>query len=508
MPNSVAGGKGGKGGNGNTGSSSGGGGGGAGGYGLVSTIPGAVANLSLAATGGRGGDGGSAAYEGRGGAGGSGGIGVAFNGGSEFVNVDPGALITGGNGGTGGDIVAGGGGGIGGAGGAGGTGLTGNALTLENNGEIRGGSGGKGGTALVPNSNNGPGGQGGAGIVGSGLSIINSGIIAGGMNSAGTIQANAIQMSGSNNRLELRHGSQIDGNVVVSGGSNNTLALGGADSDSFDLSQIGAAAQYRGFDTFEKTGASTWTLTGTGAQNWTIDQGTLHGDTTSMAGNLTFATGAGTRSVEFDQASDGTYSGTISGDGELIKKGNSTLTLTGANTYTGMTQLFAGSSLRAGATNAFSAQSHHELALSSSLNLNDLGQEIGGLSGYGNVYLGSATLTTGGRNGSPTFDGSIQGTGGLSKIGTGSFTLRGTNTYSGLTQVLSGALEAGSTNTFAAQSTHEVHGGATLGLNDHGQTIGALTGGGVVKLGTATLTTGGNDGTTIFSGTIEGAGRW
>ena len=31
---------------------------------------------------------------------------------------------------------------------------------------------------------------------------------------------------------------------------------------SFDVSKIGAAAQYRGFGIFQKTGSSTWTLTG------------------------------------------------------------------------------------------------------------------------------------------------------------------------------------------------------------------------------------------------------
>ena len=52
----------------------------------------------------------------------------------------------------------------------------------------------------------------------------------------------------------------------------------------FDVSTIGAAQQYRGFSTFNKIGASVWQLTGTGAQNWNINGGTLIGDTNSLQG--------------------------------------------------------------------------------------------------------------------------------------------------------------------------------------------------------------------------------
>ena len=58
------------------------------------------------------------------------------------------------------------------------------------------------------------------------------------------------------------------------------------------------------------------------------------------------------------------------------------------------------------------------------------------------LYSGSATLTTGGLNTTEdSFGGVISGTGGLIKIGTGTMTLTGTNTYSGGTLVSAGMLQ-------------------------------------------------------------------
>jgi hypothetical protein len=75
------------------------------------------------------------------------------------------------------------------------------------------------------------------------------------------------------------------------------------------------------------------------------------------------------------------------------------------------------------------------------------GVTIGSLEGSGNVFLGGRNLTVGSNNMSTTFSGVIQdggiggGTGGsLTKIGTGTHTLSGANTYTGGTMVNAGAL--------------------------------------------------------------------
>jgi outer membrane autotransporter protein len=72
--------------------------------------------------------------------------------------------------------------------------------------------------------------------------------------------------------------------------------------------------------------------------------------------------------------------------------------------------------------------------------------------------------------------------GGLLKGGSGSLTLTGSNTYSGATVVLSGALRAGAVNTFSAASAMTVHSGATLDLAGYSQRIAGMTNAGVVSL--------------------------
>ena len=99
------------------------------------------------------------------------------------------------------------------------------------------------------------------------VSIFDAGVIVG---SGGT----AIQFAGSGNTLTLGAGYVISGLVDPSG--SNTLQLGGTGSDSFDLSSIGASAQYRDFTTFNVVGG-TWTVSGAGSaiSGWHVDGGAM-----------------------------------------------------------------------------------------------------------------------------------------------------------------------------------------------------------------------------------------
>jgi autotransporter-associated beta strand protein len=111
-------------------------------------------------------------------------------------------------------------------------------------------------------------------------------------------------------------------------------------------------------------------------------------------------------------------------------------------------------------------------------------------------------LTVGGDNTSPAaFAGVISGTGGLSKIGTGTQTLSGANTYQGNTVVSAGTLKLDATGTIANSTplsiangaTFDVSGKTSYDLTGVSLTIAAGSGGsGSFDAGTAALTFGGN----------------
>src|SRR6185437_5760181 len=223
------------------------------------------------------------------------------------------------------------------------------------------------------------------------------------------------------------------------------------------------------------------------------------------AGNVTLSAALTTGGNSDNNST--TYSGVMSGAGSLTKGGTGTLTLSGANTYTGATTVSAGT-LTAGIANSFGNGSDVSVASGAILNLNSFAQTIGSLAGAGNVTL-SAALTTGGNsnNNSTTYSGVMNGVGSLTKGGTGTLTLSGANTYTGATAVSAGTLQAGIANSFGNGSDVSVASGAILNLNSFAQTIGSLAGAGNVTL-SAALTTGGNsdNNSTTYSGVMSGVG--
>lgn len=260
---------------------------------------------------------------------------------------------------------------------------TSKAATITNYGTIRGGSAvagpgeaaivGRGASATpvtIYNLGTGvlEGGNGAAAITNSNfpstISIINSGTIRAGAGAASAISMSN-QAAGVNLILELQAGSQIIGNVhASSAGTNDVLRLGGTTDSSFDASSIGATAQYQGFDRFEKTGSSTWTLTGatTAVTPWRLVGGTLSiasdgslgatesglvfdGGTLQTTANFamtrTATVNAGGGTIETN--ADLTWSGAVTGSGALTKTGSATLNVTGDSSgFTGATTISEG----------------------------------------------------------------------------------------------------------------------------------------------------------------------
>ncbi|EJN2873720.1 autotransporter-associated beta strand repeat-containing protein [Salmonella enterica subsp. enterica serovar Techimani] len=283
----------------------------------------------------------------------------------------------------------------------------------------------------------------------------------------------------------------------------------------------------------EKSGDDTLTLSG--ANSYT--GGTLISSGTLVATNVD-ALGSGdvTDNATLELNTGGTFDNAISGSGQVVKSGDETLTLSGANSYTGGTLISSGtlvaSNVEALGTGDVTNDAVLELntggdfdnAISGSGQVVKSGDETLTLSGA-NSYTGGTTISGGTLvatnvealgtgdvtnnatlelNTGGTFDNAISGSGQVVKSGDDVLTLSGANSYSGGTLISDGTLVASNVE---ALGTGDVTDDATLELNTGGTFDNAIGGSGnVVKSGADTLTLSGSNsytgGTTISGGTL------
>jgi autotransporter-associated beta strand protein len=232
----------------------------------------------------------------------------------------------------------------------------------------------------------------------------------------------------------------------------------------------------------------------------------------------TVSLGAATLTIGGDGTSPAAYAGVIFGTaGAVTKIGAGTLTLSGTNTYTGTTTINAGT-IQAGSTSAFGSNSALIMANVSGAMLdisgynNSIGSITGGGVNGGNVTLGAAALTIGGDGTSPSaYAGIISGTGDITKIGLGTLTLSGANTYSGTTTIAAGTLQigdGGTTGAIASSASITNNGTLTINRSDPltiSQTISGT--GSLSKTGPGTLTLSGSNtysgNTTVAEGMLQ-----
>ena len=244
-------------------------------------------------------------------------------------------------------------------------------------------------------------------------------------------------------------------------------------------------------------------------------------------------------------ALDMSFAGVISGTGgSLAKTGGGRLILSGANTYNGTTAVSGGVlNVQNGAAFGTSTvvvsngaglemQSGSLITVTNALTLNGTGslnggalRNVAGDNRYnGAITLGSNTrinsdadqlflstitgvgtnLTVGGA-GNTSVGNVTLGTGGITKDGTGGFALAGVSTYTGATTVNNGVLQLNNGSAIPDAGAVILSAPGRLNLQNS-ETIGSLAGSGNISLNAATLTTGGNNTTTTYSGIISGAG--
>ncbi|MDB5579322.1 MAG: outer rane autotransporter barrel domain protein, partial [Bradyrhizobium sp.] len=267
------------------------------------------------------------------------------------------------------------------------------------------------------------------------------------------------------------------------------------------------------------------------------------GTSGSIVGDIT---NGGT--VAFNRSDTYTFDGAIIDDfgGKVRQIGTGTTVLTNDNTYTGGTTVTAGALVigNGGTTGSIRGNVAISSGATFGVNRSDTYTLANGLNGAGNFaqlgtgttifdsaknYTGTTTISAGtlqianggsidstaivdnatlaiNRSAGFTLNATVSGTGGFNQIGSGTTTLNAATTYSGATNITAGVLRAGAANVFSSSSAFNVGASGTLNLFTFNQGIGSLAGSGAVTLTTATLTTGSDNTSTTYSGSIAGTG--
>ncbi|HBL9942774.1 TPA: autotransporter-associated beta strand repeat-containing protein [Salmonella enterica subsp. enterica serovar Ago] len=343
--------------------------------------------------------------------------------------------------------------------------------------------------------------------------------------------------------LTLSGANSYTGGTTISGGTlvaSNVEALGSGDVTDNATLELNTGGDFAnnigGTGSVVKSGDKTLTLSGTNSYTGgtTISGGTLVANNVEALG-----TGDVTNNATLELNTGGDFDNAISGSGQVVKSGDETLTLSGANSYTGGTTISGGTLV---ATNV-EALGTGDITDNATLELNAGGDFTNNIGGTGSVEKsGDKTLTLSGTNtyrggtlisggtlvasnvealgsGDVTdnatlemntggdFANNIGGTGSVVKSGDKTLTLSGANSYTGGTTISGGTLVASNVE---ALGTGNVTDNATLELNTGGDFDNAISGSGqVVKSGDGALTLSGansySGATTISGGTLIAA---
>lgn len=308
--------------------------------------------------------------------------------------------------------------------------------------------------------------------------------------SGSVLLTNAILIIGSNGSATdptVTPGSgtinQTGGTLTIDGGSNLFLAATG--NGTYNLNggtlQIGGSSLN---GVFNETG---------GTYAFNLGGGTIQTIGSSLNGTVNATLVAGTTSTMDTNGLGTTWSGVLSGTGALAKTGAGTLQLSGADTYTGETDVNEGVLALVGSG---SVASSSRVVANGTFDISavDPVANIISLAGSGVVNLGANTLNITAAN--DTFSGAFTGTGALA-LTSGSETLSGNSSaFAGPVEVNGGSLWVNGPLGTASSAT-TVASGAQLGGNG---TLGGnvtVASGGIVSPGPAaqqvgTLAIGGN----------------
>ena len=323
-------------------------------------------------------------------------------------------------------------------------------------------------------------------------------------------------------RLQIRSGTGI---LRVGSSGTGTLSVnGGSVTDAngyigYNAGSVGTATVSSG--TWANSGSlyvgrsGTGTLTMTGgvvSVGGTVSTGTAGTISLNAGGTLQIGTGTtggvlGVNSLTnngtliFNRSDDSAYAGIISGTGAVTKQGGGTLTLDGANSYSGVTTI-SGGVIAYGASNVLSDSTAVTVA-GGGLDLGSYTDTVTSFTITSGTLFGSGKLTA------ATYallGGTVAG-----NLGGGSLTVTANSNLNGTADVTSlrlnaGTLTLGSAGRFTSnQIALTGSSGASLSLGGS-ESVGSLAGAFNIALGSATLTTGNGNTSTTYAGTLSGSG--
>ena len=322
------------------------------------------------------------------------------------------------------------------------------------------------------------------------------------------------------NTLSANSISKTDG--TINGGSSSNITLNGTTSLPAVNNGLNNLTINTGTTTLTENTSLIGTLTVASGTTLNVSSYSPTVGSISGAGIIDAASGTPTLTIGSDNSSK-SFTGQIkntAGSLAITKIGSGALTLSGANTYSGVTTLSSGtininnaSALGSGTFNiiegAIDNTSGSAITLSTNNAMNWHSDFT--FTGTNDLNLGSGAVTLTENNllttsaNKLTVGGIISGTYNLTKSGSGTLILSGTNTYTGNTLVSAGILKLGNAGGVPDASALIVSSGATFNLNGYSETVGSVAGDGTVdgSSGTPVLTCGGDNSSTVFSGLIK-----
>lgn len=268
----------------------------------------------------------------------------------------------------------------------------------------------------------------------------------------------SITVDGKNSLLYVSHDYYVNGGSPQNGGSGSTLVSNGG--------QLIVNGQvYFGSDATDGTGKLTiqsggvlelgdTTANGQRVSAFIDQEGTGGHSEFVLSGGIVRLINSGLNtamSVQLDGGVQSTVdtngrtavlSGVLSGNGGLTKAGDGVLTLSGSNSYTGQTDIQAGTLKLSGAGTISSTLGVHDNGVLDIADVTGSSVALRSLDGSGLITLGNKTLNLTDNNSTfgNIYSGVIAGSGGLTLSGGATF-LTGQNTYTGVTDVQAGLLE-------------------------------------------------------------------